>query len=125
MTTCIGEGKSVIRECVLNGLDQRVHDIDDRVQIYRWPCFVKIGMMQKSLDIIGYQTYHRVSLIAFELREIEVHVFVPEKMTLEIAAAGGIQILEWIWGDSVKPNIRMHTLDFKTLQTPTRVSCHE
>jgi hypothetical protein len=112
----------VIRECVFNGLDQRVHDIDDGVKIFRWPCFVKIGMMQQSLDIIGYQTYHRVSLSAFELREIEVHVFVTEDMAFQIAAAGGIQILEWKWGDSVKPNIKVHALDFKTLETPSRVS---
>ena len=122
MTTCIGEGKSVIRECVLNGLDQRLKEIDDRVQTYRWPGFVKIGLMQQSVDTIGYQTYHRVSLSAFELREIEVHVFVTEDMAFQIAAAGGIQILEWKWGDSVKPNIKVHTLDFETLETPSRVS---
>jgi hypothetical protein len=112
----------VIRECVLNGLDQRLKDIDDRVKIYRWPCPVKIMMMNHVYYVVGYQTYHRVSLSAFELREIEVHVFVPDDMAFQIAAAGGIKILEWIWGDSVKPNIKVHTLDFKTLETPSRVS---
>lgn len=112
----------MIRECVFNGLDQQLRSVDDRVKFYRWPCFITIGMMQQSLNIIGYQTYHRVSPNSFELREIEVHVFVTEDMAFQIAAAGGIQILEWKWGDSVKPNIKVHTLDFETLETPSRVS---